>query len=277
MRRNWRDEARTAITELRGVSHGAREAEMRMIARQLSGHTDTSALRRAIAAHEFLEHLRFSRPTSYAHLENASLSIVEIIARWFSFDQDGALQAAEGWANGIGNVRTITKAMIVARPAGYAGKSGVALGRAYVVDAKPIVMKAVDNLAKGAILSGISARDEATGQTIDFIFDLPNSGGRLAVVVVGPYSNKKLYLSRSGDWVTRAFGLAWLFDRVVLALPDSESLPEYQKRISAIGRQLEEQNGRLRRPPAIEVVHTDVPKFNAEEEEFLNELGSFAS
>lgn len=248
-----------------------------MIARQLSGHTDTSALRRAIAAHEFLEHLRLSRPASYAHLENASLSIVEIIARWFSFDQDGALQAAEGWANGIGNVRTITKAMIDARPPGYAGKSGVELGRAYVADAKPIVMKAVDILANGATMSGISARDEATGQTIDFMFDLPNSGGRLAVVVVGPYTNKKLYLSRSGDWVTRAFGLAWLFDRVVLALPDYDSLPEYQKRISAIRRQLEERSGRLRRPPAVEVVHTDVPKFNVEEEEFLNELGKFAS
>lgn len=278
MRRNWRDDARKAISELSGVSHGAREAEMRTIARHLSGHTDTSSLRRAIAAHEFLEHLRTAMPVSYEHLENASLSIVEIISRWFSFDQLAALAAAKDWANGIGNVRSIGKAMQESRSPGYAGKSGAALGRAYVADAKSVVVAAVKALVQPeAKLSDVSVRNEATGQTLDFVFDVSKDHprGRIAVIVVGPYSNKKLYGSRSGDWVTRAFGLAWIFEKVVLALPDVEALPEYKKRIDAVRAEFvhpKRPGGGL---PSVEVIHTDVPKTTPEEDDAIAQFGPF--
>jgi hypothetical protein len=276
MRRNWRNEARTAIGQLRGVSHGSRESEMQAIARHLSGHTDTSALRRAIAAHEFLENLRQTSPDSYAHLSNASLSIVEVIARWFSFDPPAALAAAKDWANGIGNVRSIAKAMQDSRPPGYAGKSGIALGRAYVSDAEPVVIEAVGKLLnRKVIVSQRSVREEAMGQTLDFTFEVTENVQkiRIAVIVVGPYSSEKLYLSRGGDWITKAFGLAWLYDRIVLALPDAKALPDYRRRIDAVNRELQERSGNSTGPrPVVDVVHTDVPKTTPEEDAKISEF-----
>ena len=280
MRRNWRDEARKAILELRGVGHGTREAEMQTIARQLNGHTDTSALRRAIAAYEFLDNLRISKPASYAQLDGAPLSIVEMIARWFAFDPSAALKAADDWANGKGNVRSIGKAMQASRPTGYAGRSGIALGRAYVTAAKPVVLDAVERLiGRDVIPTDISIREEATGQTLDFVFVVPDGGDMtIAVVVVGPYSNRKLYGSRAGDWVTKAFGLAWLFERVVLALPFVEALPAFEKKIAAVNRAFARTSGSsVRHPPVVDVVHIDVPELTPEEDEMVSELSGQAS
>lgn len=279
MRSKWRDEARRAIADLKGVAHGAREAEMQAIAKHLSGHNDTSALRRAIAAHEFLDHLEAVHPVAYSHLANAPLSIVEVIARWFAFDTQGALSTAKDWADGIGNVRTINKAMLAARPAGYAGKSGSAMSRAYVSAAKPFVIEALQGSTQGDLrLVDASYRHEATGQTLDFIFEVGGDHAlkRIAVVVVGPYSNRKLYAARSGDWVTRGFGLAWVFDRIVLAVPDAQALPDYSRRIGLIeadiGRRPHDSVAK-RFPPSVQVVHIDVPKLTAEEDEMLRSGG----
>jgi hypothetical protein len=279
VRRKWRDEARLAIAELEGVSHGSRETVMQAIAGRLSGHTDTSAMRRAIAAHNFLEQLRGTEPASYAQLENAPLSVVEVIARWFVFDRPAALAAAEEWARGIGNVTSITKAMRDARPPGYAGKSGIALEKAYVLDAKPIVSEAVHKLTGLEVtLSGTSVRDDATGQTLDFIFDLPGGTPKrqVAVLVVGPYTNTKLYSNKCADWVTKAFGLALLFERIVLALPEANALAEYQRRTEAVRKRIgASSQGRSALDlsactvPTVDVVHTDVPKVTAEEAEIL--------
>lgn len=43
---------------------------------------------------------------------------------------------------------------------------------------------------------------------------------RLAVLVVGPYRNSAMYRDRCDEWVLRAFGTAWMFDRVMLAVPE---------------------------------------------------------
>jgi hypothetical protein len=56
------------------------------------------------------------------------------------------------------------------------------------------------------------------------------------VLVVGPYNNRKIYASRCAEWVTKAWGLALLYDRVVLALPDGVSLVEYSRRSANIAR-----------------------------------------
>lgn len=265
-------EARRAISQLQGVPHGARETEMQAIAHQQSGHKDTSALRRAIAAYEFLERLKAANSAAYRHLNNAPLSIVEAVARWFSFDPDGALAAAEDWAGGVGNVRTINRAAKDARPSGYAGKTGIALERAYAGAAKPYVTSAVRDLTESEVkLIANDVRNDPMGQTLDYVFETTRDPAeRVAVMVIGPYNNPKLYLSRGGDWVARAFGLAWLFDRIVLALPEARALADYTKRITAVKRESEERFGSAgSHMPMVDVVHVNVPKLTPEEDEML--------
>jgi hypothetical protein len=253
---------------------------MLTIARQLSGHTDTSALRRAIAAYQFLEQLEKSNSALYAKLKDAPLSIVEVIARWAVFDSEGALVATERWAEGRGNVTTITRAMHEARPDGYAGKSGIALEKAYVAAAKPVVSALVHGLVGQDVkLSGTMVRDETTGHTLDFTFAY-GSGGRqqIAVLVVGPYNNSKIYANRRADWISKAYSLALLHDRIVMALPDARAAEDYQGRVHSFQRKLEDRRRDAGPPgfnvslPVVDVVYTDVPKLTLDEDRFIGEL-----
>jgi hypothetical protein len=279
MRRNWKTDAKTAITELRSIPHGAREAEMRAIASHLNGHSDTSSLRRAISAYQFLEDLRNSNSVAYSAIENAPLTIVELIARWHGFDQIEAFRICREWADGIGNVRTIRKAMLDARPAGYAGKTGPTLEKAYVVAAEKTVIEAVRKLAGSKFSLSVSPTpDSESGQWIDFLFKPERSvSPQIAVVIVGPYNNPKLYLNRCVDWVLRAFGLSLLYDHIILALPDFAAMPEFERRIAAFSiiatkRQPKKKSSKSVVLPKVSALHIDAPKFAPVDEEALAQI-----
>jgi hypothetical protein len=50
-------------------------------------------------------------------------------------------------------------------------------------------------------------------------------------MIVGPYTNKKMYFNRCSDWIATAHALAWLYDVVVLVLPDRDSSEIYRSRV----------------------------------------------
>src|ERR1700738_1856872 len=98
MRRNWAEQAKAAIEELQRLGHGERELQTQPTALRLRGHTDTSPLRRAIFAYQFLDRLRSENPAVHEILKDAPLTIVEVIARWTSFDPWTAMSVARDWA-----------------------------------------------------------------------------------------------------------------------------------------------------------------------------------
>jgi hypothetical protein len=272
-RRNWKDDARTAVAELQLVAHGERESEMLAIAKR-NGHIDTTALRRAIFAYEFLQRLCVEKPAVYEILLLAPLTIVEVIARWHAFDPSTALSVAKDWGRGIGTVRTIAADMQKVRP--LKGRPGNA--KAYLTAAEPVVVDAVRSLTDAELSSPkMLVKDSASGQLIDFLLSETNKKKeQFAVLVVGPYTNEKLYANRCSDWITKAFGLAWVYDRVVLALPEKDYLDQYRKRCRLVENKAQDRLPKLPSSspvaPKVDIVHINVNPFSKEDSEALAAL-----
>jgi hypothetical protein len=280
MRRNWRNEAQTAIEELKNSKYGDRESELRALARRFGNKSDDpSSLRRAIAAHEFLEKLRLTHPQEYHVLEAVPLSIAELIARWYAANQQQALAAARDWAQGRGTVQSIRKAMETNLPKGHGGKVGTARERAYRASALKQVASAVEDLT-GSHIESLTERqrDGASGLKFDFLFEISSQDQRkkIAVLIVGPYTNKKMYRDRCDEWIARAFGLAWVVDRVMLVVPAAEYLEAYRGRARLVtqaahrhivGTASDQISG-----PRVDVAHIEVDPFDPPDSAALDRL-----
>jgi len=265
LRRDWKDDARAALSDLSNVPHGEKEREMQRIALQLKKHKDTTALRRSIFAYEFWRNLADTEPLLHAHLADAPLSIVEVIARWYSFDSAGARDAAKRWSQGIGTVRSFTEEMQSRRPKGFYGRTGSAYEKEYAAAAESGVVDAV-KLVTGARVSVIEKNIKAAGcLSVDFVLELEEQvRAKVAVLIVGPYTNQKNYFTKSADWVARAYGLAWLYDRVVLAIPHESALPDFDAKNGAM-RQAIASLGASDRSPCVLVAPIFVDPFTEED------------
>jgi hypothetical protein len=273
MRRNWQQEAAIAIDQLKLVGHGEREREMVSIARSLSGQADASGLRRAIVAYEFLLRLKSARPTEYEALQFAPLAVVAAIGKWHSSDPAKALSVARDYGNGIGTAKSIGQAMSSVRK-GFAGKTGGAFERAYTIAAKSSVVYELEKFLRTPVgVPAQSVKDPQTGTVVDFVFTLPEAGEarqRIAVLIVGPYTNRKLYAHRCADWVAKGFGLCWFYDRVVLALPDTNSMKEYARRaMIASSKESSEEGLPVPIKPRLDILPISVSPLTDEQEDAL--------
>jgi hypothetical protein len=286
MRRNWRKEAQTAVDELKNSKYGERETTLRSLAHRFGYKSDDpSSLRRGIAAHEFLERLRQSHPLEYDELQDVPLSIAELIARWHAADPARALSAARGWVRGTETVQSIRDAMEESLPKGYGGLVGAASERAYRASALKQVTSVVQTLTKNSKIKSSSTRqrDPASGLKYDFMFEISGANGeeRVAVLVVGPYTNPNMYRDRCDEWIARAFGLAWIFDRVVLVIPTADYLESYRDRAGAVAKAASQRNSKdaahARRDPIrypVDVVHINVDPFEAQDSEALSKVNN---
>lgn len=280
MRRNWRKEAQTAIEELQDAKYGDRESGLRALAHRFGNKSDDpSSLRRAIGAFEFLEKLRVAHPQEYEGLAGVPLSIAELIARWYASNQKQALGAARNWAQGRGTVQSLRRAMEEALPKGHGGKVGGARDRAYRASAlKPVTLVIRD--LTGSEIDSLRERDRdpASGLKFDFLFEVSSQDRRerIVVLIVGPYTNRKLYRDRCDEWIARAFGLAWVVDRVILALPVVEYLEAYRDRARSVaqaahryrvGATSDEARG-----PRVEAVHIEVDSLDPRDSARLDQL-----
>jgi hypothetical protein len=275
MRRNWRKEAQTAIEAIRNSKYGSREAELRDLARQFGYKSnDPSSLRRGIAAYEFLENLRRSHPSEYEALKDVPLSVAELIARWFAADPVAGLEAARDFGRGMGTVESIRRKMEETLTKGHGGRVGAARERAYRAAALKQVSSAVAHLA-GSELVDVKTRqrDPVSGLKVDFMFKV-SAETRIAVLVVGPYTNANMYRDRCDEWIVRAFGLAWVFDQVVLAIPAKDYLQMYheQARIVAEAVRGDTAAGAVRLPK-VNAVHIEVDPLDPADSEALDKLG----
>jgi hypothetical protein len=274
VRRDWRSVARDALQRLEGVAHGEREREMQLAARQLSEHEDTTALRRSILAHGFLTGLEKSDPQMAGYLAEAPLSIAEVFARWDSFDHAGAREAARAWWEGRETVRSLTEQMRKRRPKGFYGKTGGTYEREYAVAAEPAVTKAVHAVVGATVSIAEKGGKAAGGLSVDFVFvTQEDEARRIAVLIVGPYSVAKNFVTKATDWVTRAYGLAWLYDVVVLAVPNADVVQAFDARNSTMREAISGGSDERRRTPNVVVVPLFVDPFTEEDHAALGALG----
>jgi hypothetical protein len=280
MRRNWRKEAQTAIEAIRNAKFGSREAELRVLARQFGYKVDDpSSLRRGIAAYEFLEKLRHAHPSEYEDLRDVPLSVAELIARWFAADPDAALEAARDFGRGRGTVESIRKKMEQSLPKGHGGLVGAARERAYRAAALKPVSAAVAHLAGSEIHSvKTRQRDPISGLKVDFLFEVSSAKGRkrVAALVVGPYTNANMYRDRCDEWIVRAFGIAWVFDQVVLAVPAADYLEMYRKQARIVAEASRRISGDATtgavRAPNVSAVHIEVDPLDPADSEAVGKL-----
>lgn len=276
MRRNWRKEAQTAIAAIRNAKYGGREAELRVLARQFGYKVDDpSSLRRGIAAYEFLEKLRHSHPSEYEDLRDVPLSVAELIARWFAADPDAALGAARDFGRGKGTVGSIREAMAQTLPKGHGGLVGAARERAYRAAALKPISAAVARLVGSEIDSTTTRqRDPISGLKIDFMFEVGPK--RIAALVVGPYTNANMYRDRCDEWIVRAFGIAWVFDQVVLAVPAADYLEMYREQARIVAEASRRISGDAAagavRYPNVDAVHIEVDALDSVDSEALGRL-----
>jgi hypothetical protein len=248
---------------------------MQRIALQLKEHKDTTALRRSIFAYEFWRNLAGAEPLLHAHLADAPLSIVEVLARWYAFDREGARNAAKEWSHGSGTVRSITEQMQARRPKGFFGKTGLAYEREYAAAAEPSIVDTVARLMSASV-SVIEKDIKAPGGlTVDFVLKTQQEAPtNIAVLIVGPYTNEKNYVRKSADWMGRAYGLAWLYDTVVLAVPNQNVPVDFDAKNAAMRQKIAELKSFDRKTPHVMVASLFVDPFTKEDHEALARLGT---
>jgi hypothetical protein len=235
---DWIEKARLAKAELVETKYGQRE----MTLLRLTDGADVNTLRRAIFAVDFLDSLKEAAPALHAKLAGESLFVVEVIARWWVFDEEGARIAADKVSRHLHTVRSLTKAMQDARtkmapaPKARAAKKSVAQAfqREYLESIASAAFRGIQALLGENLAVPRLRFKEGEGPRLDFRFDLVGKQRveTVAALAVGPYQNKTAYRKRRHEWLFRALALAWTHDHVVLLLPSSDDRKIYENWIS---------------------------------------------
>ena len=135
----------------------------------------------------------------------------------------------------------------------------------------------------------INYKDTPEAPHVDYFYSAKSKTPRLgsqtiAVLIVGPYQNVKLYRKRRLDWILRAFGLAWYYDHVVLVLPSKIHLKDYNFSVSQYQKSVNkhmlpdnkrkkaERQGTGRYTPSVWVIDVEIPIFDAEDDAALASL-----
>jgi hypothetical protein len=216
---DWKQKAREAQLALRGTSRGSRAEAWRKAA----GSVDSNTVRRWVFSIGYLDQLKKMDANAYKSIEDAPLSIVEILARWHTFDLKGSIKAVRSVAEGKHTVATLTAAMRAARKTSVANRTGESLAAAYRAQVEPIAAQVVAEELGGMISNPSIDHKEADYPRLDFKFLRMDKDGKnpqsVGVIIVGPYSSDTGYYKRRQEWLSRAFALAWIYDHIILWLP----------------------------------------------------------
>jgi len=261
---DWKARAAKAKTLLLDSKHGNRESTLLRVA----GGKDVNTIRRAIFALDFLEAFSKTSPKIGGALQDAPLSAIEVLARWHSFDVKGATNAARELTRGNHTVKSLSSEMKAARNILSGGTGSESFEAAYRSNIEKAARRAVSHLfGEELSVPDIQLKD-SEDPPIDFRYSRTFDDGRspktVVALIVGPYQNKKLYRKRRFDWCFRALGLAWLYDDVVLLLPEADELSAYRNWIASVRVRAakpktaaERSRGAMQRIPEVHVVHPE--------------------
>jgi hypothetical protein len=259
-RRDWKQRAAEAQKKLRPAKHGERDLELWKAAAK-DQHANT--VRREIVALNFLKTVKRSNPSLNRALANLPFSIIELLARWHSFDAKGAIEACQGAAKGLYTVVQLADALAEARRKAGSSRSPSS-NRENLADAALRTIRLIieDDLWPVDPDPSSNAADAA----VDFLYELrptrrrPTTYEKVAVLIVGPYQDATLYRKRQRDWLFKAFALSLFYDHVFLLLTADPPLEDYRE---GIDRLQERANVAAHRPRSITVVHVPFPQPDA--------------
>jgi hypothetical protein len=242
----WKERARRAQEKLETAGHGAREAILDEVADGLN----VSTVRRWVFALSFLDLLKNDAPDIWRGLQDASFSELEVLARWHDFDATGALDAAREVMHGRYSSRRLTAAMHKAREM----RGGTSRNESF----EDIYRRGIERKARGKIeemlataLGSPEILAKDTGDPpVDFTYETVGGGSakQIAAIIAGPYRVKNTAFKRRFEWVARAFALAWVFDDVIVLVPDQDMLPEYEKAIRRMRQRVAKAAARAAKP-----------------------------
>jgi hypothetical protein len=230
----WAKKARQTRIALAGVRTGEREAALR----GLAGNRDANTLRRWIAALEFADG---RSKTLGAVLAQAPVSVVELFGRWHGFDPDGAGKAMQVWSKQGGSVRLIGEQMLDARKR-FKVHPSRSLEKSHRLRMKESVKHIVGAMVGGDLTEPSLNFKDSELPPVDYLFHSVNPSDlvtiRIAAIIVGPFSNPDMYRRRRHDALMKAFAFAWIYERVILLLPNGKELTDYQEWIDRFHRRI---------------------------------------
>lgn len=217
---NWQDRARAARTLLAGVAYGGRETAISTVA----GDNDINTVRRQVKTVNFLDAVKNTFPDLGQKLEHEPFSSLELLARWYDFDQNAAITAARDLLAGKLTFSSLRSSMLAAKPPKLSS-----VQKSTFATIAPATVDAIGRLLGGRVTA--LRAPKGAGSPPRHLFHLMRDEGSpetVAAVFVGPYTSAKLYHKRLQDWTWRALGMAWQYDHVVLLLPSPSHLDEYR-------------------------------------------------
>lgn len=195
-------------------------------------------LRRYLSGAEFIEkldrsesnhrHLPGYKPWIARALSRAPIASVEILARWYSYDPDGAYQAAIDVVQGYGSVRSLRSKETDAR-----GESGKSIGGrvgdiALRENIGATIIKMIERSTSLALIA--DAPSGFDPKSIDMLFASESKPRmRIAVAIFGPFKDDKLYVYRKDDFLLKILGLSKAYEKVLGVIPGLERETEFEK------------------------------------------------
>ena len=274
MASDWIESARAAQQLLVGKRHG--ELERSLLD---AGWKDANSARRAIAALQYIDYLKQNEAGVYDALRDAPFSIVEMLARWNAFDPEGASKQALEWARAKHTVRTIAKALSNARERDSEATTKEDTAARTRESVKAPLMAKLRNMLPGSLSEPALNFKATASPPVDYRFEWFVDDGEvkirtIAALIVGPYQNTALYSKRRHDWILKAFGLNWFFDRVLLVVPNLDLGEQYSSWIRVCNSRAANLTANLRRPEVGVVVIPEaaIQRFTAEEDEAIAQL-----
>lgn len=233
----WISRARQARALLQGVSKGDKEAKLQ----EAAGEENINTVRRSIRALEFLERWIREGKASAKRLEAVPQSILEVLSQWATFDQDGAWDAFLEW-----ETKRLPSEALADRMREKKSEKGVkaakAVGNAYRKKFAPYVQDLISAALGPQPIATAESKVRRRGEpAIDFRCILVHPGSTdpapaAAIVIVGPYGNVSTYKRLRYDWLQKAFCLAWIYEHVILVLPDEAICAVYAEWVNEFSR-----------------------------------------
>jgi hypothetical protein len=195
-------------------------------------------LRRYLSGAEFIEKLdrwtqanrdfRDYGPRVPRALSRAPIASVEILARWYTYDPNGAFRAALDVTQGYGSVRSLRSKEAEAR-----SESGRSIGgRAGDIALRENIEIAIKTMIEESA-SSVFVPDAPSGfdpKSIDMLFVSESQPAmRIAVAIFGPFKDDKLYAYRKDDFLLKILGLSKAYKKVLGVIPGHERKAEFEK------------------------------------------------
>ncbi|MBX9651053.1 MAG: hypothetical protein K2X57_28790 [Xanthobacteraceae bacterium] len=169
-------------------------------------------IRRAVAAHRFLDKLGLHHAELAKELRKAPFVAVEQIDRWFVHDPEGAIAAARAYLRGDESVRSLVNKEVEARPQ-------MSLVELSINHIRKLVAKVIGDALPGDYRR-FDPPDHLKTSSAKLYFrsyKFPDND-QIAVIRLGPNEHMAAYARHTGKLMLEAIGLRTIGFKVIIAI-----------------------------------------------------------